>query len=220
MNRSSILAHRGIHTDTIKKNSKQSLSSAIAEGFGLETDLRDFNTSLVVSHDPPSDNEPLLYFDWLLDCISIKDYEGRLALNIKSDGLSQIIASQLYLAQVPSDQFFVFDMSTPDSLQYINNSMPFYTRVSDLEPNPVLLDKAVGIWVDDFEGIFNQVDTALQYIDNGYRVALVSPELHGRPYDKLWDEIEKSAIFTNPLFELCTDFPFEAANRFCKSKSK
>jgi glycerophosphoryl diester phosphodiesterase len=217
MKRSSILAHRGAHSDTIMKNSKQSILAAVTEGFGLETDLRDFNTALVISHDPPSDDESLLHFDWFIDCISSESYKGRLAMNIKSDGLSDMIALQMTSGKISVDQFYVFDMSSPDSLQYIKNSIPLYTRISDLEPHPVFLDKAVGIWVDNFTGNFKQVDAALHYIDLGYRVALVSSELHGRPYVNLWNEIENSKIFYNPLFELCTDFPLAAANRFCNS---
>ena len=54
-----ILAHRGFwglqdSTKQIKPNSLESFKHAFQNGFGIESDLRDFDLQLVVSHDMPT----------------------------------------------------------------------------------------------------------------------------------------------------------------------
>ena len=63
-----ILAHRGFWTEPAEKNSREALERAFREGFGIETDIRDRNGALVVSHDPPV-GDGLMSFDELLPVI-------------------------------------------------------------------------------------------------------------------------------------------------------
>lgn len=217
MERSCILAHRGLHFCEEEKNSSGALKRAIYEGFGIETDLRDFDRKVVISHDPPCGISSLLSLDWLLDHILLHGYSGRVALNIKSDGLAKIV-SQLIQAKLDDvERCFAFDMSVPDSLSYIKEDISVYTRLSNFEVTPACLEMAKGVWVDDFSGDFPQIDHALDLIGHGYRVAVVSPELHGRDHAMVWDRLEESQVFHSPLFELCTDFPLDAAARFSGS---
>ena len=53
MQKQQILAHRGIHNSNDEtKNSIGALIEAVEQGFGLETDIRDFKGDLYISHDP------------------------------------------------------------------------------------------------------------------------------------------------------------------------
>lgn len=217
MDRSSIIAHRGLHYSEDEKNSAVAIRRAIEEGFGFETDIRDINRKIVVSHDPPTDDNVLLSFEWLLQEVSSTKCTGRIALNIKSDGLSETISSAILTNGAPVSQFYVFDMSVPDTIPYLRSPIDVYTRQSDYELAPVLLEEAQGVWIDDFSGSNQQVRIAKQFMDKGLRVAVVSSELHKRTHAELWNQIYESEVYLSPLFELCTDLPIEAANHFCNS---
>ena len=52
-----ILAHRGCWGQSVKRNSFEALKRALEEGFGIETDFRDCNGVIVISHDPPEGDE-------------------------------------------------------------------------------------------------------------------------------------------------------------------
>lgn len=217
MERSEILAHRGWFKKVNEKNSREALTRAINHGFGLETDVRDLNGRLVISHDPPVQADRLPDLSWLLEQIANSDSRGRIALNVKADGLSRAIAEMVEMMGINRDLIFVFDMSVPDGLSYLKNAIPTYSRISEYEDQPSFLDKAKGVWVDSFTGTFPQVERAEILIDKGIRAALVSPELHQRDHQPLWDAILASGLHRSPLFELCTDHPAEAAIFFCNS---
>ncbi|MBD2550422.1 phosphodiesterase [Microcystis elabens FACHB-917] len=217
MKRSSILAHRGMFVSESEKNSPKALRRALDEGFGIETDLRDLDGRVVISHDPPRASPPPSTIEWLLEQIASSLSAGRIGLNIKSDGLAAMIKSELEKAGLDANQIFFFDMSVPDSLAYLKGNLPVYSRISDYEPMPTFLDMAKGVWIDNFNGLFQQVKTAKDLIGQGVRVAIVSPELHRRSHVNLWNEITEMGLHLSPLFELCTDLPMEAANRFCNA---
>jgi hypothetical protein len=217
MERSSILAHRGLWFHEEEKNSRNALSRALEEGFGIETDLRDHNAEIVISHNPPKESSNTLKFEWLLQRLASSDSAGRVALNIKSDGLSRTVENHILEYGLQFNRFFVFDMSVPDSLSYLAGSIPVYSRLSEYEQVLSPLPGASGFWVDSFTGIFPQVEVARHLINQGHRITLVSAELHSREHISQWNAISKSGIYLSPLFQLCTDFPVEAAIRFSKA---
>ena len=217
MERSSILAHRGLFLSESEKNSPKALVKALHEGFGIETDLRDLDGEVVIAHDPPRGSPPPPSLEWLFEEISSSPSSGRIGLNIKSDGLSALIESKIQAKGIDVDRLFVFDMSVPDSLSYLERSIPVYSRISDYELTPAFQDKAKGIWVDNFKGSFSQVKHALNLVERGVRATIVSPELHRRDHTGLWNEIVETELYLSPLFEICTDFPMEAAHRFCEA---
>ena len=219
MDRSNILAHRGIWSQGHKPNSLSSLEKALTAGFGIETDLRDHCGEIVVSHDPIQHGREIVYARQFLAGIrnDTQKPHGRIALNIKSDGLAGQLKSELADLLIRSNRSFFFDMSIPDTLQYVRADLPFYIRMSEYEERPPLGLNPKGIWMDNFLGAFDQVAAALQYLNAGYRVCVVSSELHHRDRMSLWHLIRESGIHKNQCFEICTDMPYDALRYFSEA---
>lgn len=206
-----LLAHRGFWNTTVKANSWQSFELAFTNGYGIETDFRDLNGSLVVSHDPPTGNN-VITADAFFE-LAARYPQQWLALNIKADGLQDMIKGYIEKYQLTS--YFVFDASVPDLYRYQLTGSKYFTRVSDIEPQANLLDKADGVWLDAFINEWYHTDTICNLLDEGKKVAIVSPELHKRPYQNLWQQLKQ--LIAHPKYNqllLCTDFPDEAKKYF------
>ena len=92
---SSIIAHRGLwHASRLAPNSDDAFAAAVDAGLGVETDVRDRLGMLVVAHDLP--DRVAQGLDVLLDIFS--DATVPLAINIKSDGLSEALGAALEAA--------------------------------------------------------------------------------------------------------------------------
>ncbi|CBS91470.1 hypothetical protein [Azospirillum lipoferum] len=217
-----ILAHRGFWTEPAEKNSREALERAFREGFGIETDIRDRNGALVVSHDPPA-GDGLMSFDELLELYGrhapradgqgAGGRAGTLALNIKADGLQGPLLDAL--ARHGVDDWFVFDMAVPDGILYLRRGAVAYTRQSEYEREPSFYERAAGVWLDAFESDWIDAAAIERHLAAGKRVALVSPELHGRPHAAAWESWKAVATRAEPgMLALCTDFPDKAREFF------
>lgn len=205
-----VLAHRGYWREAREKNTLSAFERAWAGGHGIETDLRDMDGTIVVCHDLP--NRGALPFTSLLQAHAAQGNATPLALNIKADGLQYIVAEALKAYHV--DDYFVFDMSVPDSLPYLRAGMPVFARLSEYEPHTRLHDKAAGIWLDAFEADWWTLDLIRTLHAQKKKVAIVSPELHGRRHEAVWQMLRDQAPeITMGLF-LCTDFPDDAERFF------
>lgn len=211
MRRQNILAHRGWWHAADEKNSLTALKRAVVAGFGVETDLRDLNGNLVISHDPP--NEQSLAARAFMDFYANAGTGGRLAINIKSDGLQKPILTLISEACISLENCFAFDMAVPDAIGYLSLGMPTYTRISEYEAAPYL-GEAAGVWVDSFNGDLPQVTNAKRLLEAGYRACIVSPELHQRAFLPMWKEIKSAGLHNHTHFELCTDLPQDAYEFF------
>jgi hypothetical protein len=204
-----LLAHRGIWSKSDEKNSLLALSVAFELGIGIETDIRDCKGTLVVSHDPPT-KSGALHLEEVLDAYLKYPARPILALNIKADGLHAPLLATLRRHGI--DNYFVFDMSVPDTLGYQRLQMPFAARISEYESETALSQNAQWIWLDGFHGEWFTSDSIRKWLDQGKRVAIVSPELHRRPHLQLWRQL--IAISSHPGIFLCTDFVSEAKEFF------
>lgn len=202
-----VLAHRGWWTHAGERNSMVAFERALSAGFGLEIDVRDQDGRLVISHDPPVGEVPELAV--LLEMFDRHGRPAPLAINIKSDGLQAGLAR--LLAPLTERDFFVFDMSIPDTLGYLRAGLTVFTRQSEHEPVPALLDEAAGVWMDMFESDWVDAAAIRRHADLGLSVALVSPELHGRSHRDAWEAWRAA---DGPGVMLCTDFPAEAKEFF------
>jgi glycerophosphoryl diester phosphodiesterase len=207
-----ILAHRGHWDKAEERNGRAALQRAFANGFGVETDVRDCSGKLVISHDMPSGDEMSLQDFLALVPRDVPAESLPLALNIKADGLASDIAAAM--RGRPAGSWFAFDMSVPDLLAYARAGLPVFTRVSDYEAEPTALAESCGIWVDGFDRDWEDVRRLHAFLDAGKRVALVSPELHKRPYQDFWNAIRSDGIWRRPEVLICTDFPVQATTFF------
>lgn len=201
-----VIAHRGWWRVPEEKNTREALDRAFAQGFGVETDLRDLDGRVVVSHDPPRRGA----LD-LEDLLALHDRAGRtttLALNVKADGLLPLLDEQA--PDLASRKHFFFDMSVPDMLSYVRAERRVFTRRSEIETAPALLDACDGVWLDAFDGDWFTTDDVRALLDAGKQVCVVSPELHGRPHRVLWQDVLVPLVHV-PGLSICTDHPQEAA---------
>lgn len=207
-----ILSHRGYWKNIEEKNSLRSFERSFMNLYGLETDLRDRGGGIVLSHDMA--NENCLGLDNLFKLYKKYNTNLPLALNIKADGL-QIPLKQL-IQKYEITNYFVFDMSIPDALVYIDLNFNVFTRQSEYEKEPSFYGKACGIWMDEFHSHWIDKNIIKKHIDNGKSLCIVSPELHKRSYEKEWQEykqIEKELQIQDKLM-ICTDYPDKAKEFF------
>ncbi len=198
-----IISHRGLWFKPEERNSVGSLKLSLDSNFGLETDIRDWNDNLVISHDMP--NEANILLTDLLEHYRIKNSSLPLALNIKADGLHDQL--KRILADFSIDNYFLFDMSVPDLIGYVKREMKVFLRLSEYEHDLFLYDKIEGIWLDSFNGLWYDEKLIKNHLDKGKKVCLVSDELHHRPFDKQWELILNWSLNKRDNFILCTDYP-------------
>lgn len=208
-----ILSHRGLWHSPKEKNTFNSLIEALNQGFGIETDLRDFEGEIQISHDPIL--EPQVKLTTLLQAYRASNSRGALALNIKADGL--LTKLQKFLQEYAVEEYFIFDMSIPQLFEAKQIGLSFFTRFSDIEPFPLIeYESCSGVWFDSFYGRYdnNFFQKIQEVLENNKKVALVSPELHGRPYKKFWDELRTRQIDKLSNVFLCTDLSLNAKDYF------
>ena len=205
-----ILSHRGYWNKNISKNSKESFINSFSKGFGTETDLRDYNGNVVISHDIPEQNN-LISFETVLEIYlkySSSEVIMPLALNVKADGL-QIKAKQI-LDKYQIKDYFFFDMSIPDHIMYIKSNLKTFTRQSEYEKTPIFYENSLGIWLDAFENLWYSEDVINDHLNNNKNVAIVSFDLHKREYIEQWKFLKLKHFHLNENVLLCTDNPEEA----------
>ncbi len=196
--------------DPSEKNTSIAFTRALENGFGIETDFRDLNGDLVISHDlPRGDEMPIREF---VNLYAATRNDGLMALNIKADGLQSLVKKMA--KDLGIQNYFAFDMSVPDMRGYFSEGIPTFTRLSEYEQSPAFLNKSTGVWLDAFEGEWYDLPIINGLLEKNKQVAIVSPELHGRGHGELWNFIKKNHLQQNPLISLCTDFPLEAKEYF------
>ena len=186
--RSRILAHRGLWTTPDDQNTEACLIAALAAGYGIETDLRDHDGRLVISHDPAGSHSLDALAFARSAASALAGGSGPLALNIKSDGLIPLLGPLLDL--LPRHRVFFFDMTTPQLISYARARLPVAIRVSEFEPVDHSLFANLGVpvqvWLDAFDTEWWLGDPVVEAICRAGQVAIVSPEIHGRDPEATW----------------------------------
>lgn len=207
------IAHRGMWFKQDERNTLPAFFRGLDAGFGLEVDIRDMNGLLVISHDVPEPGNPPPKLSDLFSYYLNHQYTSTLALNIKADGLQNLLFAQL--TQFDIKNYFVFDMSMPDAVGYLKTGIKLFMRCSDLEVyrgSP----SASGIWLDELIDNWADSQSILRELSMVDKVCLVSRELHGRDKAEQWNDLKKgiSAELDSGRLMLCTDFPQEAKRFF------
>jgi hypothetical protein len=205
-----IISHRGYWKSPGEKNSEVAFDRSFSMGFGTETDFRDYNGALVISHDVPDSSS--LPMERFFEIYSQYNANVPLAINIKADGLQKLLKEAM--TRLGIENYFAFDMSIPDTVGYMDCGFRFFSRQSEYELQPAFYDRCAGIWLDAFIDIWYDLDLILDHIAKGKQVALVSPELHKREPTKLWNFIKETQLYKNNQVILCTDLPEDAQHHF------
>jgi hypothetical protein len=205
-----VLSHRGLWTRPQEKNTLAALRRSLDEGFGLETYIRDHNGKLVISHDPPAGNCPDL--ESFLECYKQAGKDVPLALNIKSDGLRDLLRDVLIRYAV--HRYFLFDLSIPQARQYLGTELALFTRQSEDEPQPAHYAKVAGVWMDCFESDWITEADVEKHLKQNKQVCIVSPELHRRKHQNFWRRMKQWECLSNDNVMLCTDYPRQARGWF------
>jgi len=200
-----ILAHRGLWKAAHEQNTPKAIQRAINAGYGVELDIRDRHGDLVVSHDPACNEAP----QWEdLDTI-LATCMSHVALNIKSDGLAPMLKG--ISAMYPGT--FAFDMSWPQTLDYIDQGISVALRASEYESAPPSLFRRLGIpcriWLDSFHEDWWLENLDLREWPPPLSVFVVSPEIHGRDPSAAWKWVHSSIQKGIDVF-LCTDYCADA----------
>jgi hypothetical protein len=206
-----ILSHRGYWKSSEEKNLRTAFERSFSLGFGTETDLRDLYKKLVVSHDIP--DESAMTGSEFFEIYRQYSSELTLALNVKSDGLQKILWELLKKFNI--ENYFVFDMSVPDGLQYIKQGgFNVFTRQSEYEKEPSFYDQAQGVWMDMFVNDWIEEKDIEKHLEKGKKICIVSPDLHKRNHLPFWEKLSKMSVAESKNLMLCTDFPEEAKKLF------
>lgn len=209
-----IISHRGFWTSEYEKNTVSAFIRSLKCGYGIETDVRDCNGELVISHDVPF-QKAYLFDDFLATYCKFSEVSTSslcIAINIKSDGLQSKVKKLLDKYKIQN--YFVFDMSVPDTINYIKQGIITFSRVSELENNNTLNSMTNGIWLDQFYGDWYKSDLIEELVNSYNQVCIVSPELHNRSKDECWEMLLKLPSNIRSKVILCTDLPNKAKDYF------
>ena len=208
-----IISHRGYWIKDSEKNTVSAFERSFSLNYGTETDIRDFDGELVISHDVA--NKSCIKLTDFFNIYNSKNKKLLLALNIKSDGLQKMLFEFLKVHSI--NNYFVFDMSIPDTIMYLKEGMNVFIRQSEHELGTSFYESASGIWLDAFDGVWYSEELVKKHLNNGKKVAIVSSELHNREYLKHWTLLKSWNILNDDNLILCTDLP-EKAIKFFKNE--
>ena len=143
--------------------------------FGIEVDIRSNGQDLVIHHDPFVVGEP--FTDWFLDY-----RHGPLILNVKEEGLEGRLIDLMKSRSF--DEYFFLDQSFPHLIKWSRlGEHRCAVRVSEfesVETAMTLAGKVNWVWVDCFTHFPLTRKAAKQLQLAGFKLCIVSPELHGR----------------------------------------
>ena len=87
----------------------------------------------------------------------------------------------------------------------------FLTRWSEVEKSPSIREGAGGLCIDAFDGEWYSATDLAGAMERHKMAMLISPELHGRPFDKMWAFLKDVSKFHRGFnLALCTDYPEKA----------
>ena len=164
-----IIAHRVNASKTL---------ACIPNQYGVEVDVRDFGSRLIIAHNPFTGGED---FETYLQ----QYHHGTLIVNIKSEQIEYRVLELLTKYHI-TDYFFL-DSSLPMIYQLSNQgNKNFAVRFSEIEPlqlSLALQNRANWVWIDCFSKLVLTAENAHVLKQHGFKLCLVSPELQGRAQD-------------------------------------
>jgi hypothetical protein len=171
--------------------------------YGIEVDIRSYGDHLVIHHDAFVKGES---FEAWIACYN----HGTLILNVKEEGLEVRLIELMKTYRI--SDFFFLDQSFPFLVKLSKlGERRCAVRVSEFESIDTaitLSGKVDWVWVDCFSHFPLNKNEALRLKDSGFKLCLVSPELHGVKSDEVIKQfivtIKANAINPNAV---CTKRP-------------
>lgn len=164
--------------------------------YGAEIDVRDHNGKIVLSHDYPDNNS-----ESLIDFLKHFPKNNLLAINVKSCGIETDVYNILKLNH---ENYFLFDFSFPYLLKSTHMNIPCALRLSEYEKE--LIEGPKWVWIDSFQSIWYDAQYVEMIKNKGYKIVIVSPELHKRTEQQDYEKI-KSLISKKLVDAICTNIP-------------
>jgi hypothetical protein len=173
----------------------------LPNSYGVEIDLRTQNGTLILAHDPLEEGDK--FEEWL------QHYNHKfLVLNVKEDGIENLVLSQLEKNHVA--EYFFLDQPFPTLRKSALSNISSALRLSEYE-NPInVLNMSINwLWLDSFDGDWKYLERHAEWIQRGgYKNCVVSPELQGRAISD--EPIEIARIMGNlgiAITAVCTKQP-------------
>jgi glycerophosphoryl diester phosphodiesterase len=196
---SRIYAHRGCWSPKSEQNSLKSFQIAARQSYSIETDFRERNSQVFISHDPITE------FASPLSAISYFNIGAKTAMNLKSDGLAEVFEGLRW--EIESSQSWIFDGSIPEMYKFKQLGFKHALRLSEFERE--LSWEPDVVWLDCFNSdwFVNSRELVSRY--EMKEIVFVSPELHGRNQDEVWNFLAELIQGGNSNISICTDYPDE-----------
>ena len=169
---------------------------------GVEMDLHAFGNQLTVHHDAFAEG---ISFERWLDHYR----HAFVILNIKEEGI-ETRAREIVLARGIED-FFMLDLSFPALIKMTRaGEKRVAVRVSEYEAvasADALKGQAEWVWLDVFRGFPISRDEHDTLRKGGFRICLVSPELHGRDIAEIARMQAQMKQLGCSVDAVCTKYP-------------
>ncbi len=166
--------------------------------YGVEVDIRDYDGTLRMQHDPLLGGEPLEDL--------LREYKHALIIfNVKCDGLESKILELAHKYGIKS--YFFLDSATPTFVNLARKGeRNLGVRFSEFEPIEFALafaGKVEWCWIDCFTKLPLDPDN-YQILKKHFKLCLVSPELQKHPREAIQEY--KKLLRDMPVDAVCTDF--------------
>lgn len=172
---------------------------AVRTTFGVECDLRDHGSRLVLRHDAFGDGVD--FEDWLAH------YRHRfLIANIKCEGIEAAVLE--YLARHQVQDFFLLDLSFPALIKLARQGerrmAVRYSEYESIEFALALAGKVQWCWIDCFTQL-PLTPTSYRRLREAFQLCVVSPELQGHAVDTIAQY--QTVLRAMPVDAVCTKHP-------------
>jgi glycerophosphoryl diester phosphodiesterase len=219
------MAHRANLTGrkSVAENSLEACARALAEGFGLETDLRrDGGGTFYISHDANERTETNSLEAY--SALFAKHPQAELAINVKELGYEAELIALMKSGKLGQKSFyFDFELLEPDNpgdAQRKLKELPdaagvrVATRLSDRGESLKQCLSIPGevVWGDEFDSLWLAATDVGRAHKAGRLFYVISPEIHGFDHGTMrrrWGDFK-----TWKVDGICTDYPLEAREFF------
>lgn len=182
-------------------NTPEALDATPPE-YGVEMDLHAFGKNLTVHHDAFAEGVP---FERWLDHFR----HALVILNIKEEGIETRVREMVLARGI--EAFFMLDLSFPALIKMARaGEKRVAVRVSEYEPAAgamTLAGQAEWIWLDVFRGFPISAEEQVALQTAGFKLCLVSPELHGRGTNEVAEIQAAMARLGCTVDAVCTKRP-------------